>query len=202
MLRFRSTSRPNRKKRKPSERNPKVHSDGSLFHVKQCPKSLDILHLREDRQSDPDIQKRDNAECATESPPQGRRIYPAHVSAARTETARGCLHVSLVMSESAEARGDRPVFQLQVRASPKFQRSAPTQNPKFPHSTPPDADDPSFTPHSPPSRNGFLTEFQSPVHFLRGKLTSFPLTPSPAFGIIYNVDKKSAKFFGRAAKNH
>ena len=35
-----------------------------------------------------------------------------------------------------------------------------------------------------------LTEFQSHVHFLRGKLTSFPLTGSLAFGIIYNVDTR------------
>ena len=44
-----------------------------LFHVKHTSESPDIV---------PFI-------CATESPPQGRRIYPAHVSAVRTQTARG-----------------------------------------------------------------------------------------------------------------
>ncbi|MBQ3860441.1 MAG: hypothetical protein II779_07925, partial [Clostridia bacterium] len=52
-----------------------------LFHVKHFPKSRVFLRLRKDRQSDPQSRNRDNAECAPESLPQGRRIYPAHVSA-------------------------------------------------------------------------------------------------------------------------
>ena len=39
MLRFRSMCIQNRKKRKPSGPNPKVHSDGYLFHVKHYPKT-------------------------------------------------------------------------------------------------------------------------------------------------------------------
>ena len=39
-----------------------------LFHVKHFPKSRVFLRLREDRQSDPESQNRDNAECAPESP--------------------------------------------------------------------------------------------------------------------------------------
>ncbi|MBQ3860712.1 MAG: hypothetical protein II779_09290, partial [Clostridia bacterium] len=74
-------------------------------------------------------------QCATESPPQGRRIYPAHVSAARPKTARGKRHVPLAMSESAEPREDHPILRLHDRASPESQRSVPIQkneNPAHP----------------------------------------------------------------------
>jgi len=111
------------KKRKPSELNLKFSPDGVLFHVEHYAEALVFLPPREDRQSDPESKTRDNADCATEFLPQGRRIYPAHVSAARAETARGWLHVSLVMSESVGTRGNRSLFQLQNRASPESLRS-------------------------------------------------------------------------------
>ncbi len=56
------------------------------------------------------------SKCAPESPPQGRRIYPAHGFNCTSETARGKRHVSPVMSESAEAREDMdPVFDTSPR---------------------------------------------------------------------------------------
>ena len=86
-----------------------------LFHVKHYRKPLVFLHLREDGQSDPEFRKRDNAECAPESPAKPADLS-AHVSAARPETARGCLHVPLVMSESAKAREEsEPVFDTEPR---------------------------------------------------------------------------------------
>ena len=54
--------------------------------------------------------------CATESPPQGRRIYPAHVSAARPKTARGWLHVQLV--------------QAAIRTSPRRSPHSPAERPR------------------------------------------------------------------------
>ena len=119
-----------------------------LFHVKQCAKNLAVLHLRGVRPSDPDIQNRDNADCATESPAKPADLS-AHVSAARTQTARGKRHVPPVMSESATAREDRPIHRLQARASQR-RLLFPKIQPKIPHRTSPDADNSSFssTPHS------------------------------------------------------
>ena len=107
-----------------------------LFHVKQCAKNLAVLHLRGVRPSDPDTQKRDNADCATESPPQGHGTCPVHVSTARTETARGKRHVPPVMSESATAREDRPIHRLQARA-PIADSFSPKYNPKSRTAHPP-----------------------------------------------------------------
>ena len=73
---------------------------GRMFHVKHTSESLDIV---------PFI-------CATESPPQGHGTCPVHVSASRPKTARGWLHVPLVMSESAKPREEgEPVFDTETR---------------------------------------------------------------------------------------
>jgi len=101
-----------------------------MLHVKQYPETPCLSSPREDRQTDPDIRNRDNAECAPES---------LHVSASRTQTARGWLHSPLVLSESENAREDRPILQLQDRASPESSEALPslkTQNPS-PNEIPP-----------------------------------------------------------------
>ena len=87
------------KNKKPPERNMKFNPDGlfvgqspkksECFTWNKAPKTVAFLNLRENRQSDPAAQTRDNAECATESPPEAEELAPSMAQTARTETARG-----------------------------------------------------------------------------------------------------------------
>jgi hypothetical protein len=78
---------------KPSERNTKSCPDGFLFHVKRSVKKTVCLDRRGDGETVFDWETRDNAACATESPPQGRRIYPAHGFNRTSAIKPGCLRV-------------------------------------------------------------------------------------------------------------
>ena len=132
-----------------SRRSRKTRNFGTLFHVKQEPPGKDFkfnsdgfrlfsfflrsgsVQMREDRSMVPAFRTRDlfharlNHRRKASTTASVRQTLSAHVSAARAETARGWRHVPLVMSESAEARGDRPIYRLNDRASLPSQRSAP-----------------------------------------------------------------------------
>ncbi len=166
-----------------------------LLHVKHYPQTLVFLDLREDRQSDPAAQTRDNAECAPESPaePAGLvlRMFRLHD---RRSSAVGSMF-RLVTSESVKAREDCSMFRLKNRASPQSQRSAPTQKPKIPHPSSPDADNSSFTPHS------GLTPLRKPFENRR-EISPTLLQSMPVCAIIrYNYGYYgffSASGYGRA----
>ncbi|MBQ3956248.1 MAG: hypothetical protein II680_10180, partial [Clostridia bacterium] len=59
-----------------------LNEGSALFHVKQYTKPIVFLDPREDRRSDPESRKRDNAECAPESLPEAAgfilRMFQLH----------------------------------------------------------------------------------------------------------------------------
>jgi len=94
-----------------------------------------FTRARSDKQIPP-YKNANNAECATESPaePAGfiLRMFRLH-----DRRPRGVIFpLRLVRSEAETARGDRQILRLQVRASLRFQRSAPIPKTQIPCRTP------------------------------------------------------------------